>query len=168
MTNVSSLSSRLYGRLLLLYPEDLRRDYGADMALVFGEDLHAARQEAGIWGAIRVWRCALAEFFRIALPGCASSPAVCVPAIWLAMSTVTLSAQLAMALRHSPHTPGLFNAILAALLMPASGTPLVSVAVWICGGGNTITSLDLSTHPAVCGSDTILSLDLSNGAGDAI
>jgi hypothetical protein len=56
MTNAPPLSSRLYDRLLGLYPEDLRRDFGADMALVFAEDLDTARREAGLRGVIRMWR----------------------------------------------------------------------------------------------------------------
>ena len=39
MTHALPLSLRIYDRLLVLYPEDLRRDHGAEMALVFAEDL---------------------------------------------------------------------------------------------------------------------------------
>src|SRR5205807_1636717 len=60
MTDALVLSSRLYRRMLILYPEDLRRDYGAEMALVFADDLAAARRERGMRGVVRVWRCALA------------------------------------------------------------------------------------------------------------
>ena len=144
MTHALPLSSRIYARLLVLYPEDLRRDFGAEMALVFAEDLAAARREAGMRGVIRVWRCALGEFVRFALPGHASSPAVSVPAIWFALSSVIMSAEVAMALRHSPHAPRPFHALCAALLLPSMTAPLMSLAImWACRG-NAITSLGLS------------------------
>ena len=140
------MSSRVYGRLLRFYPEDLRRDYGADMALFFAEDLENARREAGLRGVIRVWRCALGEFLRFALPGLASHPAVSVPAIWFAFSTVFMSFEVAMLVRHGPHTPSLFHAICAALLLPALTTPGMSLlAIWTCRG-NTVISLGLSNH----------------------
>ncbi len=119
MIDLLPLSSRIYRRLLVLYPEDLRRDYGADMAFVFAEDLEAARREAGLRGVVRVWRCALCEFFRFALPDHASSPAVSVPAIWFALSSIIMSAEVALALRHSPRTPRPSHALCAALLLPS-------------------------------------------------
>ena len=151
MTNTLPWSSRIsaraiYGRLLLLYPEDLRRDYGADMALVFAEDLDSARREAGMRGAIRVWRCALSEFLRFALPGYASRPAVRVPVISSALSIVMMSGVMTMALRHAPHAPRPLQAVCAALLLPLFCTPLVSlVSVWACRG-NAVMSLNLSQH----------------------
>jgi hypothetical protein len=146
MTNALPLSSRIYNRLLVLYPEDLRREFGADMALVFAEDLEAARRQAGLRGAIRVWGCALGEFFRFALPGHASSSIVRVPAVWFALSTMIMSGETAMAVRHMANMPTPFHAICAALLMPSLGTPFVFlVAVWACRGGDVI-SLDLSYY----------------------
>lgn len=148
MTHTLSLSSRIYGRLLVLYPEDLRRGYAAEMALVFAEDLETARREEGIRGVIRVWRCALGEFLRFALPSHASSPAIRVPAVWFALSTVIMSAEVAMAQHHSPAIASPFHAILAALLLPALSTPLMSLAVmWGCRG-DAVISLNLSGHPS--------------------
>ena len=144
MTNALPLSSRIYRRLLVLYPEDLRRDFGADMAFVFAEDLEGARREAGMRGVIRVWWCALSEFVRFAPPGHASSPAVSVPAIWFALSAVFMSGEVAMALRHSPHTPTFFHALSAALLLPSLTAPLMSLAImWGCRD-SAIISLGLS------------------------
>ena len=54
MMTTPALSSRIYGRLLALYPQDLQRDYAADMAFVFAEDLAAARREDGVRGVFRV------------------------------------------------------------------------------------------------------------------
>jgi hypothetical protein len=39
MNSFLSFSSRVYCGMLTLYPEDLRRDFGAEMAGVFAEDL---------------------------------------------------------------------------------------------------------------------------------
>ena len=66
MTNASALNSRIYGRLVELYPEDLRREYGDEMIFVFAEEL----RDANFARALRVWRNALSEFLRLALPGC--------------------------------------------------------------------------------------------------
>jgi len=144
MTDALPLSSRIYSRLLVLYPEDLRREFGAEMALVFAEDLDAARQEAGILGVIRVWRCALGEFFRFALPGYVSSPAVRVPAICCAVFMAMMSGNMALALRQSPHTATLFQSAFIALWLPMFTTPFIAlVAVWTCRGRG-VTSLHLS------------------------
>jgi hypothetical protein len=146
MTNALSLSSRIYRRLLVLYPEDLRRDFEADMAFVFAEDLEAARRDAGMRGVLRVWRCALGEFVRFALPGCAASPAVRVPAVWFALSSIIMCAEVAMAIRHSPHAPRPLPAICAALLLPSLTAPLMSLAImWACRS-NAIISLHLSNQ----------------------
>jgi hypothetical protein len=146
MTDTLPLSSRIYNRLLVLYPEDLRRDYGPEMALVFAEDLDAARRDAGMRGVIRVWRCALGEFLRFALPGCASSPAVRVPAVWFALSSGIMGAEMAMTLRHAWNAPTLFHAFCAALLLPCLTTPFMFLTVvWACRG-DTIISLGLSSH----------------------
>jgi hypothetical protein len=126
MTNYLPLSSRLYGRLLVLYPEDLRRDYGAEMALAFAEDLDTARREAGIRGAIRVWGCALGEFLRFALPGRATSSAVRVPAITLALFTGMTMGFLPGALREP------FRMI---LVLPLFGAPFIALlSLWACRG----------------------------------
>jgi hypothetical protein len=144
MTQTPPLSSHIYGRLLALYPEDLRRDFGADMAVVFEEDLETARREEGMRGAIRVWRCALGEFLRYALPHRASSPAVRVSAVWFALSFAVMTFEMAMAMRHAPVVATPWRALCAALLLPALTTPLMALAVfWGCRG-SVLTSLNLS------------------------
>ena len=144
MTNAVPLSLRIYGRLLFLYPEDLRRDYGVEMALVFAEDLDTARREAGMGGVIRVWRCALSEFLRFALPGCASSPAVRVPAISLALFLAMMSPEMTATFRRAPDAVTFFEAVRVVLLLPLFSTPLVALlSVWACRGRGVIL-LDLS------------------------
>jgi hypothetical protein len=139
-----SLSLQIYVRLLLLYPEDLRRDHAADMALVFAEDLDAARREAGMRGLIRIWWCTLVEFLRFALPGLASSPAARVPGVWFALSTAIMSVEMAMAVHHTPAVMTPFHAVCGALLLPALTTPGMALfSMWACRGGALI-SLDLA------------------------
>jgi hypothetical protein len=92
MTGAVSLSSRIYSRLAALYPEDLRREYGDEIVLVFAEEL----RDGDLSRVIRVWRNALGEFFRFALPDCAARPAIRVPAIGMAFTVVSTSAELLM------------------------------------------------------------------------
>jgi hypothetical protein len=139
MTNALPLSSRIYDRLLALYPPDLRRDFGADMALVFADDLATARREAGTRGVIRVWRCALYEFLRYALPASASSSGVRVPIISVAFAFASLGTELF--LHYTTNQPARFQitgllASFAPMLIPLG-------VVWGCRGSAVI-SLDLS------------------------
>lgn len=142
MTSTLALSSRIYGRLLSLYPEELRRDFGEEMALAFADDLAMAQHDAGLRGVLRVWRGALWEFFKFALPGQASNPVVRVPAIGLAFSVFSLSAELA--LHYSIHVPLRFA---FAATLPTFATVLTPLAVmWACRGKDVV-SLHLSDQP---------------------
>jgi len=142
MTGALTLSSRIYCRLLDFYPEDLRRKFGAEMAGLFAEDLDAARREAGVLGVIRVWRCALSEFLRFALPSCASRPAVRVPAISCGLFIALMSGE--MALRQASHAPTLPQAAFTALWLPMFTTPFIALAaVWTCRS-RAVISLGLS------------------------
>jgi hypothetical protein len=148
MTDTLPLSSRIYNRFLILYPEDLRRDYGPEMALVFADDLDAARREEGLRGVLRVWRCALGEFLRLALPVHAAHPAVRVPAISLAVFICATSAEMAMAYPQAPNLPMFFHAVGMALALPFFVSPVISLfAVWSCRGEDAI-SLGLVDPPA--------------------
>jgi hypothetical protein len=81
------MNAWLYEKLLLLYPEDLRREFGAEMALAFADDVE-------IMGAPRMWWCALGELLTVALPGQKSHPSVVVPALSFALAAFTQSAEL--------------------------------------------------------------------------
>jgi hypothetical protein len=72
------MSSQIYRRMLLLYPVELRRDFGEDMSLAFAEDLARARR-SGVVAVARVWWWSLAELFRIAIPAQRHNRAVVVP-----------------------------------------------------------------------------------------
>ena len=96
MTPSLHRSLRAYERLLILYPADLQRDFGADMMEAFGEDLAAAH---GIGGALRVWRSALREVMQIAVPAWCEIPAVMVPVLSAAIVAASQSPLIVLAAR---------------------------------------------------------------------
>lgn len=66
---VLEVSHKIYERSLVLYPSDLRRDFGAEMLEVFDEQVSKAYSESGFPGLLLVWFSAMREFVTIALPG---------------------------------------------------------------------------------------------------
>ena len=81
------MNAWLYQRLLLLYPQDLRREFGAEMTLAFGEDIQNM-------GYLRVWSCAVRELLTVALPGQSSNRSVLVPAFSFGLCALIQSAEL--------------------------------------------------------------------------
>jgi hypothetical protein len=77
----------LYQKLLLLYPQDLRRDFGAEMTLAFAEDIKNM-------GNLLVWWCAIRELLTVALPGQRSNRSVVVPALSFALCALTQTAEI--------------------------------------------------------------------------
>jgi hypothetical protein len=128
-----TFSSRIYSRLLLFYPEDLRRTYGEEMALVFADEL----RDADFQGAFRIWRNALTEFVQLALPAFLSRPALRVPIIGVAFSILSLSAELL--LHAATHQPPRF---VVATLPSFAPVLLPCIVIWACRGRSVI-SLDL-------------------------
>jgi hypothetical protein len=147
MTNFADWSACLYRRLLLLYPNDLRRDYGAEMLLAFHDDMESARRDAGVRGVFRIWRYAFAEVLRLALPAHIASPAVLVPALLLAFTLGAISFEIIMALHAHSSVPTFFHAIMPAFPLLSFITPAIGLgAVWICHGSETL-SLGLCDPP---------------------
>jgi hypothetical protein len=106
MTRFLRWSLRAYRSLLIVYPGDLRRDFGPEMLDAFAQDLSVECAAHSIKGVIRVWRITLRELIQIALPACLQTPAVAVPAIATAMTIVTQSPLLIMTLvRREDATP---------------------------------------------------------------
>jgi hypothetical protein len=141
MTTPLPLSSRIYQCLLALYPADLRRYYGAEMALVFTDDLDAARREHGLSGVVRVWRQTVGEFLRLALPGCLSNSGMRVPAI---TCLVTFASLLAGA---TPRVAPIPLQLLSLALLPTSTLPIVVLlCLWACRGPS-VDSLHLAPTP---------------------
>jgi hypothetical protein len=121
-----SLSLTAYRSLLILYPDDLRREFGHDMLDAFMDDLSAERS---IKGAIRVWHITLREVIRIGFPAWLQIPAVAVPALSSAMAIVTQSPLLIMTVVGKEDASPLYA--LSAIAIGAALTALTSfVAVY--------------------------------------
>lgn len=102
MTPSLNWSLRAYERLLLLYPENLRRDFAPDMLEAFAEDLGAAR---GTAGALRLWRGVLREVLHIAVPAWFEMPAVVVPVLSAVLVVASQSPLMVRAARLQPTGP---------------------------------------------------------------
>ena len=113
-----------YSRLLILYPGDLRRDFGPEMLEAFEQDLSAECAAGSIIGAIRVWRITLRESIRIGLPAWLQIPAVAVPVISAAMAIVTQSPLLIMTVVRKEDPTPLYT--LSAIAIGAAITALTS------------------------------------------
>ncbi|HEU5022397.1 MAG TPA: hypothetical protein VFT60_10910 [Bryobacteraceae bacterium] len=61
--------ARCYRTLLWLYPSELRRAYGRDMADVFERALDAEWRRRGRWGVVGMGLRAASEVFTVAIPG---------------------------------------------------------------------------------------------------
>ena len=94
------LSCAVYKILLALYPPDVRRAFGREMADTFAEQLADAWTEERLVGAVRVWSLTLLELASIALPQQLARPAMTVPAASL-VATSALFFSLLWAFEHS-------------------------------------------------------------------
>jgi hypothetical protein len=65
---ILELSHKIYASCLVLYPCELRRDFGAEMVEVFDEQVSEAYSQRGFPGFLWVWFSAMQEFVTIALP----------------------------------------------------------------------------------------------------
>jgi hypothetical protein len=120
-----------YGHLLILYPEDLRRDFGAEMLEAFAHDLTFESSARGVKGVLRVWFIALREMISIALPGLMKVPAFAVPALSAAIGIVLQSPLLVMTIRRNAESH----------LRPGDATPLdVVFALTIAAAITALTS----------------------------
>ena len=141
-TRFLCLSQRAYRALLILYPEDLRRDFGPEMLEAFANDLSDGYAACGFKGAVRVWRITLGEVIRIAFPAWLQNPAVAVSALSSAAAIVSQSPLLIMTVRRRPGAPTPLDALVA-VAIGASITALTSfVAVHRWKRANLVT-LDL-------------------------
>ena len=67
-STVLEVSHKVYARSLVLYPSELRHDFGAEMVEVFDEQVSEAYSRSGFPGFLCVWFSAMREFVTIALP----------------------------------------------------------------------------------------------------
>lgn len=131
MSQLLSLSSRMYESLLFLYPEDLRREFGAEMALAFSDDLESAWGDARLAGVAQIWWYALRELLTVALPGQTSNPSVLVPALSFALVVSVQCAELCLALHQATRVDlaTVADGIRFAVLLPAVLSAMVALVV---------------------------------------
>jgi hypothetical protein len=104
------------------------------VTLVFADDLRCR-------GPLRVWWNALREFLHVALPHTLSHPALRVPIIGVAVSILSLSAELVT--HYITHLPPRFA--IAATFPSFAPVLLPCVVIWACRG-RAVSSLDLKDH----------------------
>jgi hypothetical protein len=145
MNHLLTLSSWMYDRLLILYPEDLRRDIGVEMALAFADDLESGWHDARLAGVVQIWWYALRELMTVALPGQTSNPCVLVPVLSFVMAASTLGAEITFAFLHARRWDGslLLDAVLMAVFLPSLLSALVGFIVARLYARCPITSLQL-------------------------
>ena len=142
---MSGLSVKIYSGILLLYPPDLRRDFGPDIIELFAEDLDDARRRHRFAGVFRVWWCAVCEFWRIAWPAQRKSPALLVPAIAAAFNALSLGATFAGELSHHRAMPnGALGETLAMIVCACLVTALTASVV-VRTGKVCVVSLELNS-----------------------
>jgi hypothetical protein len=113
----------IYAWLLTFYPEDLRREYGEEMTLVFADEIRSR-------GKLRVWWSALREFLRFAVPHTLSRPALRVPIIGAAFFSHCFIAEFVM--DRVTHMPPRF--VFVAALPSFAPVLLPLVVIWACRG----------------------------------
>lgn len=131
------MNAWLYEKLMLLYPEDLRREFGAEMALAFADDIE-------LMGARRVWWCALSELLTVALPGQRSNPSVVVPALSFALAAVTQLAELWIGMHQAHHVQYPLADSIAIVLLPSLLNACVAFVVTRVYANLSITVLRLN------------------------
>jgi hypothetical protein len=68
MERIVRWSGWIYGYLLIAYPRELRRRFGANMVEVFEDQLYEAGVQRGRLGIVSLWRTALWELASVAIP----------------------------------------------------------------------------------------------------
>jgi hypothetical protein len=130
MSALLTFSIRAYSAMLFLYPSELRRDFGAEILLVFREDLNSASSYRGFSGIASVWACALREFVRIALPAYAENRRVAVPSILFALNEAVLTIPQKLIFTHRPIS---LQFVMATALWPSLLAALTALVVVILG-----------------------------------
>jgi len=124
-------SARIYERLLFLYPEDLRREFGVEMALAFTDDLESAWGDARLAGVMQIWWYALRELLTIALPALTSNRCVLVPALSFALVSLVQAGELYLSLHQVTRVDlaMLFDGIRLVVLLPSVLSAMVALVV---------------------------------------
>ncbi|MGA9389088.1 MAG: hypothetical protein WBV69_01455 [Candidatus Sulfotelmatobacter sp.] len=85
---VLEVSHKVYARSLVLYPSELRRDFGAEMVEVFDEQVSDAYSRSGFPGFLCVWFSAIREFVTVAFPSRLADRAVPIVAVTAAFAVM--------------------------------------------------------------------------------
>jgi hypothetical protein len=138
-------SVSLYEKVLRLYPADLRRDFGAEMALAFAEDLEAAWGDARVAGVLQIWWYAFRELLTVALPAQTANPCVLVPLLAFTVVAATQSAELWLSLYRVARVDAslLLDGIRFIVLLPSFLAAGVALIVHRVYAGLSITVLRL-------------------------
>jgi len=81
-----SISIEAFQRLVILYPLDLRREFGDDLVEVFSQQIETAWEENAWRGIAGAWLNVLADYAAVALPCLAARLAV--PVLTAVISSV--------------------------------------------------------------------------------
>jgi hypothetical protein len=123
------LSSAVYRSLIHVCPRELRKDFGLEMTLLFGDCLRDAWLESGVSGVTRIWFDELREFLRIGFSNAGAAQGVAAALLSSGLSAICLGGELALARSHLPqsiHTPALAEAIMAVVVLPSLTAAIVS------------------------------------------
>ncbi len=145
MSGILARSIWLYAKLLFLYPADLRREFGGEMALIFAEDIESAWGDARIAGVLQIWWYALRELVTVALPAQCSNPCLLVPALAFVLVALGQSAELCLVLHQFTRVEAslLFDAIRLVVLLPSLLTACVAFVVTRVYAHSSIATLQL-------------------------
>jgi len=66
---IFEIARKFYEHSLIVYPKDLRAEFGNEMIEVFDEQAWEAYSRCGLWGLLRVWLSAVLEIVTVAFPG---------------------------------------------------------------------------------------------------
>lgn len=139
MTRLVRWSAAIYSRLLYVCPEELRRDFGPEMTLVFTDDLTDSWQEAGMPGFVRAWRCAAVDLLQTGAPAAFRAPAILVPLLCCGATAICFGGELMLARAHSPigSNPPILDAIRTVVILPSLAAALVSSTAVFVSARNT-------------------------------
>jgi hypothetical protein len=87
----------IYRLSLILYPFELRHNFGAEMTAVFTEDLARAYCTRRFLNVLAVWWLAALEILQIALPGRLANRALVAPAVSMCLHLAILGGFLVLA-----------------------------------------------------------------------
>ncbi len=118
------MSSTIYRAVMVLFPKELRCDFGEEMLETFAEDLAAQQAAHGIRGVVAVWRAALSEVIRLAPSLWFRNITVAAPALTALVMIVMASPVLVHAIQWQAHAslrPGETPLLHAVLMLALEG-----------------------------------------------